>query len=111
MCAEMNVFDFAAHALGAVSACGGFCKRIPYLLMIVELGVVQIASEPLPVRSLRCALRSGHRTPALSFPDDTAQRSTRTGTTDGSVLLQAAGAQEFVAQVLLFAQTSQERLA
>lgn len=74
----------------------------------MELGV---AAEPLPVRSLRSALRSGHRTPALSLPDDTAQRSTRTGTTDGSVLLQAAGAQEFVAQVLLFAQTSQERLA
>lgn len=101
---------YSAHALSVVSACGGFCKLIPYLLIIVELEVVQIASDPLPMRSPLSAVRSGHRTPALSFPDDTAQRSTRTGTTDGSVLLQAAGAQEFVAQVLLFGQTSQERL-
>lgn len=67
--------------------------------------MVPIASDRLPVRP-----PPGHPTPALSFPDDTAQRSTRIGTTDGRVLLQAAGAQEFVAQVLLFAQTSQERL-
>lgn len=64
---------------------------------------VQIAFDPLPVRS-------GHWTPSLSSPLLlSARSSTRTGTTDGRVL-QAAGAQESEAQVLLFVQTSQGRL-
>lgn len=97
---------FPRTPFSAVSARVGFCKWTSYVLITAELEV------RLRLTLSRCALvvRSGHQTPALSSPDDTAQRSTRTGTTDGSVLLQTAGAQEFVAQVLLFAQTSQERL-
>lgn len=94
-----SIFPRTPFSVG--SAHEGFCKLISYLLIL---------GDPLPVRSPLSAVRSGHQTPALSAPDDTAQRSTRTGTTDGSVLLQAAGAQESVAQVLLFAQTSRERL-
>lgn len=101
-----SIFPRTPFSVG--SAHVGFCKLI---LLIDSSGAgSQIALDPLPARSPLSAVRSGHQTPALSAPDDTAQRSTRTGTTDGSVLLQTAGAQEFVAQVLLFAQTSRERL-
>lgn len=60
MCSNERIRFFPAHALSAVSACGGLCKLMPYLLIIAALEVAQVVSDPLLVRS-------GHRTPALSL--------------------------------------------